>query len=326
MTDLAPARTVRAPNGLVCSVDHLASSAGAHLLRSGGSAADAAVGASAVLAVTTQHMCGMGGDLFALVHHGAPTPAALAAVGRAGSGADAAAMRSEGLDAVPMVGDVRAATVPGCVDGWLALHGRFGRLPLAEVLQPAIHLARHGFPAAPLLAAAAPLVVDLPGADDYRRPGGLGVGDRVRRPLVAEVLEAIVTGGREAFYGGPFGAGLIEVGAGLFSDDDLAEPLDRWEEPLAIEAWGHRAWTMPPPSQGYLSLAGAWVADGLGVPTDPDDPAWPHLLSEAARWVGHDRLARLHEAADGHALLAPDRLEPLRRAITRRMSSAMRRV
>ena len=83
-------RTVYAPRGMVCSVDHLASSAGVALLRAGGSAADAAVGTSAVLAVTTQHMCGMGGDLFALVHDGGGAPAALAAVGRAGSGADAA--------------------------------------------------------------------------------------------------------------------------------------------------------------------------------------------------------------------------------------------
>ena len=73
-------------NGMVCSVDQLATSAGVVVLRRRGSAADAAVTASAELAVTTQHMCGLGGDLFALVHHGDPIPAALAAVGRAGSG------------------------------------------------------------------------------------------------------------------------------------------------------------------------------------------------------------------------------------------------
>src|SRR6478735_9530144 len=131
-------RTVYAPRGMVSSVDHLASSAGVALLRAGGTAADAAVGTSAVLAVTTQHMCGMGGDLFALVHDGGSTPAALAAVGRAGAGADAAAMRAEGLTEMPMRGDVRSATVPACVDGWLTLHERFGRLPLTQVLQSAV--------------------------------------------------------------------------------------------------------------------------------------------------------------------------------------------
>src|SRR3954454_21381636 len=97
-----PGSTVFAPNGLVCSVDRLASSAGVAVLRAGGSAADAAIATSAVLAVTTQHMCGMGGDLFALVYDGTGTPAALASAGRAGSGADAASMRAEGLLRMPM--------------------------------------------------------------------------------------------------------------------------------------------------------------------------------------------------------------------------------
>ena len=74
-----------APSGMVCTVDHLASGAGVAMLRAGGSAADAAVAASAVLAVTTQHMCGMGGDLFAIVHHERGAPAVLNASGRSWS-------------------------------------------------------------------------------------------------------------------------------------------------------------------------------------------------------------------------------------------------
>jgi gamma-glutamyltranspeptidase/glutathione hydrolase len=300
---------------MVCSVDHLASAAGVALLRAGGSAADAAVAASAVLAVTTQHMCGMGGDLFALVHHEQGAPAALSAAGRAGSGADAATLRAEGHRTVPARGDVRAATVPGCVDGWLALHERFGRAPLADVLAPAEAYARDGFPAAPLLALSAPLVVDLPGAEDYRVDGGLQVGQRVQRPGVAAALGAIASGGRDAFYGGAFGEGLVEVGGGLFTAEDLDRPLARWDAALQIGAWDHEVWTVPPPSQGYLTLAAAWIADGLDLPEDPDDPAWPHLLSEATRQAGYDRPAVLHEDADGAALLHPDRLAPRRAAV-----------
>ncbi|MEV4185760.1 gamma-glutamyltransferase, partial [Streptosporangium canum] len=77
-----------ARSGMVCTVDHLASSAGVAMLERGGSAADAAIAANAVLAVTAPHMCGLGGDLFALVHDGTGAPAALNASGRAGSGAD----------------------------------------------------------------------------------------------------------------------------------------------------------------------------------------------------------------------------------------------
>src|SRR6478735_2393700 len=138
--------TTYSTGGLVCSVDHLASSAGAQVLAAGGSAADAAIAANAVLAVTTPHMCGLGGDLFALVHHadGSP-PDVVDAAGRAGSGADAARLRAEGHQDMLFSGDVRSATVPGCVDGWVLLHERHGRLPLADVLAPAHRLAEDGF-------------------------------------------------------------------------------------------------------------------------------------------------------------------------------------
>jgi len=326
-------RTVLASHGMVCTVDHLASSAGVTVLRAGGSAADAAVAASAVLAVTTQNMCGMGGDLFALVHAdgaspaapadgaspAAPAdgaaPAALAAVGRAGSGASAARLRADGFDEMPMSGDVRSATVPGCVDGWLALHGRFGRLPLAEVLAPARDYAVSGFPASPLLSRAVRGIAGVLGAEDYFHSGPVRVGELVRRPLLARAFDAIVDGGREAFYGGEFGAGLIELGGGLFTADDLARSCAGWETPLRVRAWGHDVWTVPPPSQGYLTLAGAWIADGLDLPGDPGDPGWAHLLSEAARWAGYDRPEVLFDGADGVALLADDRLSGRRAAV-----------
>lgn len=308
--------TLYAPSGMVCSVDRLASAAGVALLREGGSAADAAIATSAVLAVTTQHMCGLGGDLFALIQHGTGPPAALTAVGRAGSGAAAGAMRADGLRTVPLFGDVRSATVPGCVDGWLALHERFGRLPLAQVLAPARRYAAAGFPVSPLLAAAAArLDPDLAGAEDFQPPGGLHAGDRVRRPLLPAVLDGIVRQGRDGFYGGAFGSGLLALGDGLFSPGDLSHPLAQWTSPLGVDVWGRTIWTVPPPSQGYLILAGARIADGLDLPEDPDDPSWAHLLSESARWAGHDRDAVLFDGADGQALLTDDRLDPRRAAI-----------
>jgi gamma-glutamyltranspeptidase / glutathione hydrolase len=322
MLDGDAGRTVHAPAGMVCSVDHLASSAGVGVLRVGGNAADAAVAASAVLAVTTQHMCGMGGDLFALVHGPPSEPTALTAAGRAGSGADAAAMRAEGLTSMPFRADVRSATVPGCVDGWVALHERHGRLPLTDILEPARRYAEQGFPASPLLALATLLVAHVPGADDFLPEGGLRTGDRVRRPLVAEALAAVASSGRDAFYRGPFGDGLVELGDGLFTAEDLARSQAEWVTPLSVRAWGHDVWTAPPPSQGYLALAGAWIAEGLDVPDDPDDPSWAHLLSEASRAAGHDRNQVLFDGADGSALLAEDRLAARRATIDPRRRSA----
>lgn len=299
-----------APTGMVCSVDHLASSAGVDVLRRGGSAADAAVAASAVLAVTAPHLCGMGGDLFALVHAaGDLVPAALNASGRAGSGADPDRLRAQGHTSMPFHGDVRSAPVPGCVDGWLALHERFGRLPLGDVLTAAIRYAADGFPASPLLAAAQPLLHGVAGADDLLDPRPLRAGARVRRPGVALALAAIVEHGRRGFYEGAFGSGLLELGGGEYAEGDLRRPLADWVEPLRATAWGHDLWTIPPNSQGYLTLLGARIADGLPLPDDPDDSAWAHLLVEAARAAGHDRPTVLHEDADVAALLGGDEVD-----------------
>lgn len=311
---LVPFHTLHARNGMVCSVDHLASSAGVGMMRAGGNAVDAAVAASAVLAVTTQHMCGMGGDLFALVHHadGSP-PDCLNASGRAGSGADPHQLRREGHRRMPTDDDVRAVTVPGCVDGWLALHERHGRAALSDVLEPARALAAEGFPASPLLAFMVPLIAHVEGADDYTRQS-VRAGTVISRPGVARTLAGIVEGGREAFYLGEFGAGLRRVGDGLFTEDDLATSQADWVDPLGVDLWGHRVLTVPPNSQGYLSLAAGRIAELVGLGRDldahPDAGEWAHLLVEAARLAGYDRPDVLHDAADGAALVDDARLAP----------------
>ena len=311
---LVPFATTHAPNGMVCSVDRLASEAGIGILRRGGNAADAAVATSAVLAVTTQNLCGMGGDLFALVHHGDGPPEVLNASGRAGSGANPDALRAEGLTSMPFRGRINSVPVPGCVDGWLALHTRHGRLPLADVLAPAIGYAADGFPASPMLAAGIPTIADVEGSDDYTaRP--VSPGTLIRRPLVAEALRGIAARGRDAWYGGAFGDGLLELGAGEYRAEDLERSQADWVDPISVRAWGRDVWTVPPNSQGYLTLAGAWIADGLPLPDDADEIAWAHLLIEAARQAAFDRAEVLHEHADGAALVAPERLGPRRDAI-----------
>jgi len=311
---LVPFATTYAPNGMVCSVDRLASEAGIEILRNDGTAADAAIATSAVLAVTTQHMCGMGGDLFALVHHRDGPPEVLNASGRAGSGADPDALRAEGLTTMPFRGRINSVPVPGCVDGWLALHARHGRLPLGDVLAPAIAYAAGGFPASPTLAASIPAIADITGSDDYiAQP--VRAGTRIRRPLLAEALNEIAEGGRDAWYGGAFGDGLLDVGRGEYTVADLEHVHADWVEPVGVRVWDHDVWTVPPNSQGYLTLAGAWIAEGLPLPDDPDDPAWAHLLIEAARQAAFDRVDVLHEHADGAALVAAERLAPRRDAI-----------
>ena len=271
-------------SGWVATADPRAVAAGDAVLADGGSAADAAIAANAVLAVTMSAWCGLGGDLLAVVHPGAAAePVVLWAAGRAGSGADLDRMLAEGRRWMPYEYDVRCVPVPGCVDGWMALHERFGRLPIARDLAHAIELAT--------------------GA-----PGGPRAVERL--------LSAIAEHGRAGFYEGEAGAALLQLGNGEYEPADLEVSQCEWVAPLEVGVWGHRVWTTPPPSQGYLTLSAAWIADGLPVPDDPRDVGWPHLLVEAMRQAGFDRRAVLYEGADGEALLDPSRLGPRRDAIS----------
>src|SRR5213075_3058825 len=105
------------------------------------------------------------------------------------------------------------------------------------------------------------------------------------------------------------------AGAGEFTPADLRTPQADWVEPLSLPAFGRTLWTAPPNSQGYLALAGAWIADALGPPDDPTDERWAFLLVEAAPQAAFDRVAVLHERADGVELVSEARLGPRARAV-----------
>lgn len=308
-----PTVEVRTRSTMASTVDVLATDAARDVLRAGGNAVDAAIAANAVLAVVGQHFCGLGGDLFALVHRGDGPPACLNASGRAGSGADADRLVAEGHAAMPHRHDVRSLTVPGVVDGWVLLHDRFGSVPLDEVLAAAIGHAVDGFAASPLLVPSAQAVRGLPGGQDYADLAE--PGQSVRRPGVASVLRDLADGGRDAVYLGRYGDELLAVGGGEFDLTDLQRLQADWVDPLGIRVWGHDVWTVPPNSQGYLSLAAARIAEGLDLPPE-DDPLRAHLLVEAAVQAGHDRPDALHEGADGEALVAEESLAPRRAAIS----------
>jgi gamma-glutamyltranspeptidase / glutathione hydrolase len=305
----APFAVTRAPSAMVTSVDNLASAAGLRALLAGGSAVDAAVAANAVLSVTLPNQCGLGGDLFALVHRPGEDPVALNASGRSGSGADAAALRAGGHRVMPSRRHLGSVTVPGCVDGWLALHERFGRLELPAVLAPAIGYARGGFPASPYLAQAVTAAADDIG-QEITGGAGLAAGQPIRRPDTGRMLAAVAAGGRAGFYRGEFGEALVRLGGGQFAEADLEDDNADWVTPLSVRAWGRDIWTVPPGSQGYLTLSAAWMADQVGLPADPGDPLWAHLLIEATRQAAYDRLDVLHDGASGPELVSPARLGP----------------
>lgn len=296
---------------MVASADQLATSAGLAIFAQGGNAIDAAIATNAAIAVTGPHLCGMGGDLFALIHIDDPASPdvpgetfALNASGRAGSGADAEGLRADGCTEMPFKLDVRSVTVPGCIDGWVALHERFGSLPLDVILAPARRLAADGFPASPLLVGSLRMLDAASRANlSELATQATSTGAVVRRPGAALVLAALPISGRDGFYLGAFGDGLLELGGGLFDADDLGTVQANWVAPLTTSAFGVDLHTIGPNSQGYLTLAAARLAERLDLPDDPDDDRWAHLLIEAATAAGFDRPDALSEAADGTALL-----------------------
>jgi gamma-glutamyltranspeptidase/glutathione hydrolase len=271
---------------------HLAAEAAIEVMAGGGTAVDGAIAANAVLGVVLPDTCGPGGDLFALIHQpGELAPACLNASGRAGSGASAAQLRQADHRVIPFRGPW-SVTVPGCVDGWEALSERFGAVGLGRCLAPAIALCE-GFPAsvelAAALARAADWVVPTPSAARLYPGGGAPApGDIVTRPQLAITLEAIAGGGRRAFFE-RVGPGITEATEGRIASSDYGRVQSDWVAPLGIDVFGRTAWTVPPNSQGYLTLAAAYIAERLNLPRDHNDPGFHHGLIEAYRAVSWER-------------------------------------
>ncbi len=297
--------------GVAVTPHHLASAAALELLAAGGNAADAAIAANAVQGVVAPETCGIGGDLFALVWvPGDRRPLALNASGRAGSGVSAARLRDAGHTSVPLRG-AASVTVPGCVDGWEALTARCGSLPLAAALRPAIGLAAGGFPASPELAAALEAARhDLGGVDAAASlyPGGAppAPGDTLIRQDLGGTLAGIVADGRDAFYAGTAGEGIVAATGGDVTHADLERRQADWVDPLSATVFGRTGWTIPPNSQGWLTLAAAWLLEQLDPSPDPEDPAWAHAQIEAYRAVAWERDELV--ADPGNLTMPPERL------------------
>lgn len=278
--------------GMAVAPHHLAAEAALAVMAEGGSAADGAIAANAVLGVVLPETCGPGGDLFALVHQpGQEAPACLNSSGHAGSGASAEELRAQGHDTIPFRGPW-AVTVPGCVDGWEALSGRFGAVPLSQALRPAIELCA-GFETSPELAAALgraqEWLAQTPSASALYPNGSPPLaGDILSRPLLETTLGTIADGGRGSFFD-HVGPEITDATDGRVTADDFGRVQSDWVDPIGIDVFGRTAWTVPPNSQGYLTLAAAAIFERLDVGRDHADPAFQHGLIEAYRAVSWER-------------------------------------
>ena len=323
---IGPARDPNAPVGtgllpadaaVAVTPHYLASEAALRVIKNGGTAVDGAIAADATLAVVAPDTCGPGGDLFAIVHQpGDDRPTVLNASGRAGSGASAAILREQGHASIPMRSRW-SITVPGCVDGWEALVDRFSSLTLADDLAPAIEYAREGFPTSIELASSLERIKELIGDQASAAPlypGGAApqVGAILSRPALAETLEGIGKVGRDSFYLGDVGAGITDATNGAIVREDLERRQIEWVEAASAKIFGLTAWTVPPNSQGWLTLATLRIFEMLDPPRDPFDPAFQHALIEAYRSVAWERADTTSDPDSApfspEHLLDPDRL------------------
>jgi gamma-glutamyltranspeptidase/glutathione hydrolase len=310
---LVPAPLARGRRGAVVAPHHLATEAGLGILRAGGSAVDAAIATNAVLAVVVPSSCGIGGDAFWLVWEAATgREYALNGSGRAPASADPAAIRSSGLDTLPLRGPL-TITVPGAVRSWGDAHRRFGRLPREQVLAPAIELARDGFPAwtgfinavETTLRAIEPVVGTGSGFEQVFRPHGRRwrPGEVVRLQALAATLERLATAGFDDFYDGEVGErqarGLAAAGCGI-TWGDLTAHASTWGDPIATAYRGVRITTHPPNSSGIVGLELLNILEQFPPPRPEafgpwgiTDPEWVHVGIEAAKLVMADRDAHL---------------------------------
>lgn len=298
-----------APHGMVTSPHSLASSAGVDTLRAGGSAIDAAIAASAVLAVVYPHMTGIGGDAFWLIHDGASEEISyLSGGGKAAASASPAALEQRGLGEIPLQGIIPATlTVPGAVASWTAAHQVHGRLQLARVLEPAIGYAREGFPVTARLAAFIGMMRDElvkhPQTAALLLPGGAvpQAGSKLTNPSLANTLQAIAEGGRAGFYEGPVATEMARFSreqGGFFDLADLAQQGAAWGEPLVGRYRDVAIFNTPPPTQGFTVIEMLNLLEPFDISAmDMLGPDRLHLLVQAKQIAYHDRDALLADPA-----------------------------
>ncbi len=297
--------------GIAATSQTLASQAGAMILARGGSAVDAAIAANAALGVVEPMMNGIGGDLFAIVREpGSGKLAGLNASGPAPGGMTPEALRAQGHNIVPEEG-IWSVTVPGCVEGWAKLHGKYGKLPWADLFAPAVYYARNGFPVTEWIGQAwrdgqAKLLRDENARRVFLREGEAPeVGEVFRNPQLAAALELIARQGPAAFYKDGIAKAIVQTSrrhGGPMNAEDLAAFQAEWVTPVSTGYRGWRVFELPPNSQGLAALSMLNLMERFPLGSyEPLSAGAFHLKIEAQklayadlnRFVGDPRSSRI---------------------------------
>jgi gamma-glutamyltranspeptidase/glutathione hydrolase len=280
--------------GCVASPNYLASAAGLATLADGGNALDAAIAINLTLAVVSPYMCGFGGDLFAIIWDGSRLHAYNGS-GRSPAAAtlDAAA-RAIGSDRMPGLGP-HTVTVPGAVEAWFTLLGRFGSRSFEELSARPLRYAREGFP----LTARAAATLSGPAAryqgaahDEWNRIyGGATAGERFVQPQLARTIEVLRRGGPKLYYEGEIAEGIVgflNAHGSLMALEDFAEHSGDWVEPLSTSYRGTEIVEMPPNTQGVVALEALNILEALPA-SAPATLERHHHMVEAVKLALEDR-------------------------------------
>jgi gamma-glutamyltranspeptidase/glutathione hydrolase len=290
---------VIAQHGMAATSQPLATQVALDILKKGGSATDAAIAANAVLGLVEPTGNGMGGDLFAIVWDADNNElTALNASGRSPKSLTLDYFLKNKLTKIPSHGPL-PVSVPGCVDGWFELHGKYGKLPMSEILQPAIDYAENGFPVTELIAyymnKSVPFLSKYEGFAEVFAPNGSAPvkGEIFKNPGLANTFKKIIEGGRDAFYKGDIARTIVnymKAQGGFITYEDMSTHTSEWVDPVSTNYRGYDVWEIPPNGQGIaalqiLNLLEDYNISEMGFGSE----AYIHTFTEAKKLAFEDR-------------------------------------
>jgi len=297
---------VIAQHGMAATSHPLATQVALDVLKAGGSAVDAAIAANATLGLMEPTGNGIGGDLFAIVWDATDKKLyGLNASGRSPLGLSREQLMADlgklGRTTIPPRGFL-PISVPGAVDGWFELHGKFGRLPMKDVLAPAIRYAQEGFPVTQYIAYLWGIGVRNAQADQW--PGAFlatyapngrapAQGEIFRNPGLAQTYTLLATGGRDAFYKGVIADQIdafMRTHGGYLRKVDLEKHTSTWVEPVSVNYRGYDVYELPPNGQGIAALQMLNILEGYDLKAlGYNSPEALHLMIEAKKLAFEDR-------------------------------------
>ncbi len=291
-------------HGMICTSVPLVTQIGIDVLKAGGSAVDAAIACDAALGLMEPTGSGMGGDLFAIVYDAKTKKLyGLNGSGRAPLGLSYEQMKAEleklKRKTIPPHG-MLPISVPGCVDGWFELHKKFGKLPMKQVLQPAIGYANDGFPVSELVAyyidRSVPTLSKQPGAfsETFTVNGRApSKGEIFKNPALAKTLSILAEKGRDAFYRGEIAEQMdkfFAANGGFLRKVDFEKHTSTWDEPISTNYRGYDVFELPPNGQGLAALQMLNILEGFDLKAMGfNSPEALHLMIEAKKLAFEDR-------------------------------------